>query len=60
MPDEPLRTTTFTLTRADALAYEQAAGRLTPLGVFALIFWQGLTIETPSRGVDKFRDFSPC
>jgi hypothetical protein len=42
MPDEPLRTTTFTLTRADALAYEQAASRLTPLGVLALICWLGL------------------
>ena len=42
MPDEPLRTTTFLLTRADALAYEQAAGRMTPLGVIALICWLGL------------------
>ena len=42
MPDEPLRTTTFTLGRADALAYEQAAGRLTPLGTLALICWLGL------------------
>src|SRR5437868_15383711 len=42
MPDEPLRTTTFTLTRADALAYEQATSRLTPLGVLALICWLGL------------------
>ncbi len=42
MPDEPLRTTTFTLTRADALAYEQAAGRLTPLGTLALLCWLGL------------------
>ena len=42
MSDEPLRTTTFTLTRADALAYEQAAGRMTPLGVLALICWLGL------------------
>ena len=42
MPDEPLHTTTFTLTRADALAYEQAASRLTPLGVIALICWLGL------------------
>ena len=42
MPDEPLRTTTFALSRADALAYEQAASRLTPLGVIALICWLGL------------------
>jgi hypothetical protein len=42
MPDEPLRTTTFMLTRVDALAYEQAAGRMTPLGVIALICWLGL------------------
>ena len=42
MPDEPLHTTTFTLTRADSLAYEQAASRLTPLGVFALLCWLGL------------------
>src|ERR1700760_4240566 len=42
MPDEPLRTTTFMLTRADALAYEQAAGRMTPLGVISLICWLGL------------------
>lgn len=42
MPDEPLRTTTFTLTRADALAYEQAVGRLTPLGTLALLCWLGL------------------
>jgi len=42
MPDEPLRTTTFTLTGADALAYEQAASRMTPLGVFALLCWLGL------------------
>ena len=41
MPDEPLRTTTFMLTRADALAYEQAASRLTPFGVFALLCWLG-------------------
>jgi hypothetical protein len=42
MPDEPIRTTTFTLSRADSLAYEQAASRLTPLGVIALICWLGL------------------
>ena len=42
MPDEPIRTTTFLLTRADALAYEQAAGQMTPLGVIALICWLGL------------------
>jgi hypothetical protein len=39
MADEPLRTTTFTLTRADALAYEQSAFHLQPLGVLALIAW---------------------
>jgi hypothetical protein len=42
MSDEPIRTTTFTLSRADSLAYEQAASRLTPLGVIALICWLGL------------------
>ncbi|HZY68843.1 MAG TPA: hypothetical protein VFE52_09655 [Devosia sp.] len=42
MDDEPLRTTTFTLTRADALAYEQAASRLAPLGTMALVLWLGL------------------
>ena len=42
MSDEPLHTATFTLTRKDSLAYEQAAGRLTPLGVIALICWLGL------------------
>ena len=42
MAAEPLRTTTFTLTRADALAYEQAAGRLSPLGLLALLLWLGL------------------
>ena len=42
MATEPLRTTTFTLTRADALAYEQAAARATPLGVLALLLWLGL------------------
>ena len=42
MPDEPLRTTTFMLTQADALAYEQAASRLTPLGVLMLLCWLGL------------------
>ena len=39
MPDEPLRTTTYTLTRADALAFEQASSRLTPLGTMALVLW---------------------
>ena len=39
---EPIRTTTFTLTRADALAYEQAAARFSPLGMLALILWLGL------------------
>ena len=42
MSDEPLHTATFTLTRKDSLAYEQAAGRFTPLGVIALICWLGL------------------
>ena len=42
MPDEPLHTATFTLTRADSLAYEQAAGRLSPLAVIALLCWLGL------------------
>ena len=42
MPDEPLRTTTFTLTRADALAYEQASARFNPLGAMALALWLGL------------------
>ncbi len=42
MADDMLRTTTFTLTRADALAYEQAAARQTPLGVLALLLWLGL------------------
>jgi hypothetical protein len=39
---EPLRTTTFILTRADALAYEQASARSSPLGVLALVLWLGL------------------
>ena len=39
MPDEPLRTTTFMLTRADALAFEQASSRLTPLATMALVLW---------------------
>jgi hypothetical protein len=42
MADEPLRTTTFTLTRADALAYEQTASRLNPLATMALVLWLGL------------------
>ena len=42
MSDDPLHTATFTLTRKDSLAYEQAAGRFTPLGVIALICWLGL------------------
>lgn len=41
MVEEPLRTTTFTLTRADALAYEQAAGHLSPLGLVSLLLWLG-------------------
>ena len=42
MAEEPLRTTTFMLTRADALAYEQASSRMNPLGVLALLLWLGL------------------
>ncbi len=38
---EPLRTTTFTLTQADALAYEQASWRMSPMGVLALVLWLG-------------------
>jgi hypothetical protein len=41
MPD-PLHTATFTLTRADALAYERASARATPLGVLMLLLWLGL------------------
>jgi len=41
MATEPLRTTTFMLTRADALAYEQAVARPNPLGVLALLLWLG-------------------
>jgi hypothetical protein len=37
----PLRTTTFILTSADALAYEQASARFTPLGMLVLILWLG-------------------
>jgi hypothetical protein len=39
---EPLRTTTFILTSADALAYEQSTARLGGLGTLALIVWLGL------------------
>ena len=42
MADEPIRITTFTLTRADALAYEQASSRLNPLATMALVLWLGL------------------
>ncbi len=42
MPAEPLRTLTVTLTTADALAYEQAAAQMAPLGTLALIVWLGL------------------
>jgi hypothetical protein len=38
---DALRITTFTLTRHDALAYEQSAGRASPLGVLALVLWLG-------------------
>ena len=39
MSEEPLRTTTFTLTRADALAYEQAVFRWGWRGALLLIVW---------------------
>jgi hypothetical protein len=39
MPEDPLRTLTFTYTRADALAYERFARRMTISGVLALILW---------------------
>lgn len=39
---EPVRTTTYTLTSADALAWEQAAARMTPLATVALVVWLGL------------------
>jgi hypothetical protein len=42
MSEAPPRTIAYTLTAADALAYEQAAARLTPLGVLALVLWLGL------------------
>lgn len=42
MAEEALRTTTFTLSSADALAYEQAAFRLNPLGTVALALWLGI------------------
>jgi hypothetical protein len=42
MSAEPLRTTTFILTSADALAYEQATARFGTLGTLALICWLGL------------------
>lgn len=42
MPAEPLRTTTYTLSSADALAYEQAAARFTPLTITGLIVWLAL------------------
>lgn len=42
MPAEPLRTTTYTLTSADALAWEQASARLTPLAATAFIVWLAL------------------
>ena len=41
MADEPIRTITFTLTRADALAWEQANFRTRPLWALALIVWLG-------------------
>jgi hypothetical protein len=41
MPDNPPRTTIFVLTGADALAYEQASARLTPIGLLALLLWLG-------------------
>ncbi len=39
MPGEPLHTTTYRLTTADALAYEHAAQRLRPLGLVLFILW---------------------
>ncbi len=42
MLPEPVRTTTYTLTSADALAYEQAAARMTPLVTVAFVVWLGL------------------
>lgn len=42
MADEPRRTATFLLTRDDALAFEQASQRFTPLGVLLLVLWLGL------------------
>jgi hypothetical protein len=42
MSAEPLRTTTYTLTSADALAYEQATARLGIFGTLLLIVWLGL------------------
>lgn len=39
MSGEPLHTTTYRLTTADALAYELAAQRLRPLGVGLLMLW---------------------
>ena len=42
MPAEPLRTTTYTLTSADALAWEQASARLTPAEAVGLVIWLAL------------------
>ena len=42
MAEEPLRITTFTLTRADALAYERHRRRLGPLAIILLILWLAL------------------
>jgi lysylphosphatidylglycerol synthetase-like protein (DUF2156 family) len=39
MSGEPLRTNTFTLTTADALAYEHAAYRFRPLGFILFLVW---------------------
>ncbi|MEO6396309.1 MAG: hypothetical protein ABIO40_10420 [Devosia sp.] len=42
MAEEPLRTTTFTLTRADALAYERHRRRLSPGRAVLLLLWLAL------------------
>lgn len=39
MAGDPLRTTTFRLTTADALAYEHAARRFRPLGLAVFVLW---------------------
>jgi hypothetical protein len=39
MSTEPIRTTTYVLSAADALAYEQATGRLGTFGALILVVW---------------------